>query len=67
MSSSTPITVTLCRVFQFAGVKTSEAGDTVPSLVSELDTVTVTSAFGLPNSTISMLIVPPASVVFLAS
>ena len=46
-TSSTPVTVTVCAVFQFALVKVSEAGDIVPSDVSEDERPTVTSAVGI--------------------
>jgi hypothetical protein len=45
-ASSTPVTVTVCGVAQFAAVKVSDAGATVPSAVwLELSAI-VTSAVG---------------------
>ena len=46
MASSTPVTVTVCVVFQVVVVKVSDDGDTVPSLASRLVTATVTSPVG---------------------
>ena len=61
--SSTPVTVTVCAVFQFAAVNVSDAGLTVPSVVSfELSPI-VTSAVGCASSTTVKVAVPPASVV----
>src|SRR5262249_18197784 len=60
--SLTPVTVTVCGVFQLAGVNVMLAG-TVPSLVSLDDRFTVTSATGLVCSTTLKVAVPPASVV----
>ena len=57
-----PVTVTVCAVFQLPGVKVS-APDTVPSPVSLLAGVTVTSCVGSESSTTWKLAVPPASVV----
>ncbi len=62
-SSSTPVTVTVWAVSQFADVKTTSAGLTVPSDVSELVRVTVTVAVGWELRTTVKLAVPPASVV----
>ena len=45
-ASSTPVTVTVCGVFQLAGVKTNAAGLTVPSLTSLLARATVTVPVG---------------------
>ena len=44
--SSTPVTVTVCATFQLAGGEGSEAGATVPSVVSELLSAMVTLAVG---------------------
>ena len=46
LSSLTPVTVTLCSVFQLVVVKVRVAADTVATLASSLVTVTVTSAVG---------------------
>ncbi len=43
MQPSTPVTVTVCAVFQLDAVKISVAGLTVSTLVSLLTSVTVTS------------------------
>ena len=51
MPSSTPVTVTVCAVFQLAGVKVSDAGATVPSVVSLLESAIVTLAVGWLVST----------------
>ena len=66
--SWTPVTVTVCAVFQFSVVKVSDGGDAVPSLSSgfpsssRLDTATVTAAAGcVCNATVNVA-VPPASV-----
>ena len=40
--SATPVIVTVCSAFQSLSVKVSCAGDTVPSVVSELATSTFT-------------------------
>ena len=61
--SSTPVTVTVCGVFQFAGVKVRLTGETVPSLVLLDDKSMVTSAVGSVLSTTVKVSVPPASVV----
>ena len=61
--SSTPVTVTVCGVLQFADVNVSEAGLTVPSVVSLELTAMVTSAVGWLSSTTVKVAVPPASVV----
>src|SRR2546427_654271 len=61
--SSTPVTVTVCATFQFAVVNVSEAGDTVPSVRSELVNPTVTFAVGWLVRTTVNVAVPPASVV----
>ena len=64
--SSTPVTVTVCAVFQFEVVKVSEEGETVPSVVSPDDNPIVTDAVGwVVNTTVKVLVfpVPAASVV----
>ncbi len=61
--SSTPVTVTVCAEFQFALVKVSDAGRTVPSVVSFDERPIVTSAVGCASSTTVKVAVPPASVV----
>ena len=63
MASSTPVTVTVCAVFQLAGVNVSDAGATVPSVRSQELSPTVTSAVGWVLSTTVNVAVPPASVV----
>ena len=54
-SSTTPLTVTCCAVFQFSGVKVSDAGEKVTAsgsgLVDSMAGVMVTSADGLVSST----------------
>ena len=61
--SSTPVTVTVWGTFQFAGVKFTLAGVTVPSAVLlELRSI-VTSAVGCDVRTMVKVAVPPASVV----
>ena len=45
-ASSTPVTVTVCATFQFAVVNVTLAGETVPSVVSLLESATTTSAVG---------------------
>jgi len=57
------VTVTICGVFQFAGVNVTLVGETVPSLVSLDVKPIVTSAVGSLSSTIVHVAVPPASVV----
>ena len=44
--SSTPVTVTVCGTFQFAAVKVSEAGATVPSVTS-LELMPTVTLFGV--------------------
>src|SRR2546422_1063295 len=61
--SSTPVTVTVCATFQFAVVKVSDAGATVPSVRSELVNPTVTFAVGWLVRTTVNAAAPPASVV----
>ena len=55
--------VAVCAVFQLAGVKVKFAGDTVPSVVSLLESAIVTSAVGWLVSTTVKAALPPASVV----
>ncbi len=59
----TPVTVTVCAVFQLAAVKVSDAGRTVPSVASLDERPTVTSAVGCEFRTTVNVAVPPASVV----
>src|SRR5437773_765065 len=61
--SSTPVTVTVRAVFQFAVVNVSDTGDTVPSVRSFDDNPTVTFAVGWVSRTTVNVAVPPASVV----
>ena len=62
--SLTPVTVTVCAVFQFAAVKVSDAGaDRALGRVVRADSPTVTSAVGCASSTTVNVAVPPASVV----
>src|SRR6266446_341765 len=61
--SSTPVTVTVCATFQFAVVKVSDAGATVPSVRSLDDNPIVTFADGWAFKTTVNVAVPPASVV----
>jgi hypothetical protein len=58
--------VTVWGVLRFAAVKVTDAGDTVPSVVSELESPTVTFAVGCDVRTIVNRAVPPASVVVTA-
>src|SRR3954469_1273457 len=60
--SSTPVMVTVCATFQFAGVKVTEAGDTVPSVRSLELSGMVTSADGGAARIIVNVAVPPTSV-----
>ena len=62
-TTMTPVTVTVCAVFQFALVNVSDAGDTVPAAVSSDDRSTSTSAVGSAVNTTVNVAVPPASVV----
>jgi len=57
------VTVTICGVFQFAGVNVTLVGETVPSLVSSDDRPIVTSAVGWVFRTIVNVAQSPASVV----
>ena len=61
--SSTPVTVTVCALFQFADVKVTLDGLTVPSAVLFELRPTVTFAVGCAVRTIVNVAVPPASVV----
>src|SRR5437879_6187166 len=60
---STPVTITVCATFQFADVKVSDAGATVPSVGSLDDKGIVTFAVGCVLSTTVKVAAPPASVV----
>ena len=51
MLSSTPVTVTVCGVFQFAGVKVSVVTESVPSVRSPLVKLITTSDAGCALST----------------
>src|SRR5207249_1413510 len=62
-ASLTPVTVRPWGVFQFAVVNVTDAGDTVPSVVSLLEIGTVTVAVGCEVSTTVKVAVPPLSVV----
>ena len=57
------MTVTVCGVFQLAVVKVTDAGLTVPSVVSLELSPTVTLAVGCEARTTVKVAVPPASVV----
>ena len=59
--SSTPVTVTVCAVFQSAAVKVRLAGATVPSPVSLEVRAMVTSAVGWALSTTVKVAVPAAA------
>ncbi len=61
--SFTPVTVTVCAVFQFAGVNITEAGATVPSVKSLDESPIATLAVGWLVSAIVNVAVPPPSVV----
>src|SRR5688572_30146059 len=61
--SSTPVTVTVCGVLQFAAVNVSDVGETVPSVESLDERPTVTSAVGCAASVTVNVAVPPTSVV----
>ena len=60
--SSTPVTVTVWREFQFAGVNVKTAGLTAASPVSPLVTINTTCVAGCAVSTAVNEVVPPASV-----
>ena len=49
-ASATPVTVTVCAVFQLVVVKSSDSGETVAASASLLAIATVTSAFGCDAS-----------------
>ena len=63
MSSSAPVTVAVCAVFQLRAVKVITAGKTVPSEVSSEERSMVTSAAGWLFKVMVKVSVPPASVV----
>ena len=62
-ASSTPVTVTVCATFQFAGVNVRLAGADRALVVSLELSAIVTSAVGCDVSTTVNVAVPPASVV----
>src|SRR4051812_14115867 len=62
-SSSTPVTTTACGAFQFIGVNTSVAAETVASERSDEVNDKVTADVGRELSTTLKLAAPPASVV----
>ena len=62
-SSLTPVTVTVCGIFQLAVVKVTLDTLIVPSVVSLELSPMVTSAVGCELSTTANVAVPPASVV----
>ena len=59
-SSSTPVTVTVCFVFQFVVLNVSDAGVTVATPASPVDTATVTAAVGSVDSATVYVVVRPA-------
>ena len=59
----TPVTVTICGVFQLAGVNVRLAGDTISLVVSLDDRSMVTAAVGWRATFTLKVAVPPASVV----
>src|SRR6266446_10089006 len=61
--SSTPVTVTTWGVSALAGVNTSDAGDTVPSVVSDEERPMVTFAPGTDFNATVKVAVPPLSLV----
>ena len=61
--SSTPVTVTVCAMFQFTLVNVRLAGATTPSAGALELSAMVTSAVGWLVSTTVNVAVPPASVV----
>ncbi len=63
ITSSTPVTVTVCATFQFAVVNVTLAGATVPSVRSFDDNPTVTFAVGCVFKTTVNVAAPPTSVV----
>ncbi len=63
IASSTPVTSTVCGVFQFDAVNVTDAGATVPSVVSSELSGIVTFAVGSVFRTTVKVAVPPASVV----
>src|ERR1035441_5965014 len=57
--SSTPVTVTVCGVFQLLVVNVRLAGETVPSVKSLDDRLSVTLAIGwLESATVKVAVVP---------
>src|SRR6186713_2797034 len=60
-ASSTPVTVTVCAIFQVVAVKVSEAGDTVASAIFDDASGTVTSSVGCEVSTIVKVADGPAA------
>ena len=62
-SSSTPVTVTVCGMSQFATPKVSGAAGTVPSPASLLTRLMITSCVGATARLTSKVAVPPPSVV----
>ena len=61
--SFTPVTVTVCAVFQFPDVNVTDPGATVPSVKSLDESPIVTFAVGWLVSTTVNVAVPPPSVV----
>ena len=61
-SSSTPVTVTVCAVFQLPGVKVRREGETVTSPASGEDRSITTLVSGARSNSTSNVSVPPASV-----
>src|SRR6187431_2496032 len=60
-ASLTPVTGTVCAMFQVVAVKVSEAGDTVASAMFDDASGTVTSPVGCEVSTIVKVAVEPAA------
>ena len=59
--SSTPVTVTVCALFQFAFVNVKLDADTVASPVSPDVTLITTSLSGCaPNTTVKVAVLPPS-------
>ena len=63
MKSSTPVTVTVCAAFQFAGVNVRLDTDATPSAALLEDRPMVTLAVGWLVSRTEKVAAPPASVV----
>ena len=59
-----PVTVTTWGVIPLAGVKTSDAGETVPSVASELESAIVTLIVGNVFSATVKVAVPPVATVW---